>query len=294
MKIYFCTHHHTDQATSGADMYHYHLAELFTKWGWEVRSFSQQTGQVYKVGEVEVHPLRNHLDNEIWADAVITIPGRHLMIKRSKNVIVCKHNIGTENFRFDKWKILYCGEAVRQKVPMYCTRSFVWNPFNRYLNEQPIEQRGNVWLLVNCNPNKGGERLIELAKLCPGIQFRGILGDYGSQVLPKHPIDNLEYHSTGHDMTKHYKDAAGVLSLSQWEGFPTVLMEAMAFNLPVVALDIPGVRDVCADYASYGHSVADIAGILQGERFVLPSRPRAVEIEQNRDPDGLREFVSSL
>jgi glycosyltransferase involved in cell wall biosynthesis len=288
LKVYFCTYHHCSNGTSGADVYHYNLANLFVSWGWEVKALSQRTHTRYHVDKVLVCGLSDHIHNQLWADIIITIPYMHTLCKKGKPMFIVKHNIGPESFRFDNDYILYCGEAVRKELRIPCKDSFVWNPSNKFAGTELRGDKDGYWLLVNCNENKGGRRLIELAQRYPQKRFAGVLGAYGDQV--KGNLPNVEYWPNIEDMSVYYQKACGVLSLSQYEGFPTVLLEAMSFNLPLVVLDIPGVRDVCNNAARYYKNVSEID--LDDVDSSL-SIERANEVEYNRDFEGFKEWLKS-
>lgn len=287
MKVYFCTYNHTNKGTSGADIYHHNLAKLFLSWGWEVRSFSNQAKSRYDCEGVLVVPFTDHIHSQLWCDIIITIPNMHTQCRKGKPMFIVKHNIGQEQHRFDKDRIIYCGEAVRQELKMPCLDSFVWNPGNRFAGTE-LRPKGNYWTLINCNENKGGRLLPQLAELLPDYQFRGVLGAYGTQITSKLP--NIEYSPCVEDIQPYYLSAAGLLSFSKFEGFPTVLLEGMAHGLPIIARDIPGVRDACRDSAVYCESVYDMAEAIRAGQFP-ETVTRANEVEYNRDFEGFKRFL---
>ncbi len=245
MKIYFVLYTFTDSGTSGGDIYHYNLAQIMLKHGWQVRAVNNQATEIKEVGGVTVYPaaangINYHAENLEWCDTVISFPMLQKLARAGKKpVVFIKHNDTVEPFTFYEDKMIFCGEWVRRNSQLKCKADFVWNPVNRYFG---TDKRGNPdgpWILVNCNDNKGGKRLIELAKMCPEIKFAGVLGAYGKQIQEELP--NLEYWPSNPDMSAYYQRSAGLLSLSIREGFPTAVMEAMSHGLPVVGLRCPGV-----------------------------------------------------
>jgi glycosyltransferase involved in cell wall biosynthesis len=55
----------------------------------------------------------------------------------------------------------------------------------------------------------------------------------------------------GSDLLRHYLDSSIFILPSRWEGFPLVSVEAMSLGLPVVAFDIPALREV-TENGQYG------------------------------------------
>ena len=49
------------------------------------------------------------------------------------------------------------------------------------------------------------------------------------------------------NLIKHYESGSVFVSTSRWEGFGLSIIEAMSFGLPIVAFDIPGVREALDD-----------------------------------------------
>lgn len=295
MNIYIVSYSFTQFGTSGADVYHYNLALKLLEWGHTVRSVINQAKEPGNISGVETHPLSAHLLNVKWADLIITIPMLVSICKGAKRIIIVKHNIVPEPFDFSGHDILYCGEAVRQTLQMKCRKSFVLNPINRYkVNyECHLYEPDGPWVLINCNQNKGGALLIQLARLCPRVQFLGILGAYGSQI--KEDLPNLLYKESRAEMRTVYGVVACVLSLSEKEGFPTVILEAMGLGVPVIGLNrAAGFVDV----RGYGYNnINEIANVINGmtnERLWELSNEsiaRAKEIEDRRDYEGLRKFI---
>jgi len=297
MKVYICTNHHTSGGTSGADVYHHNLAKIMLGWGWEVRSLSTSANHIHDCEGATVVPKAEHIFAERWADIVITTPGMHLWCKKGKPMIVVKHNTHVEGWRFDSCRVLLCAHHLKA-LNMQCQSSFVWHPMNRYFG---TKERGDIngpWLLVNCNENKGGKKLIELAERLPHIKFAGVLGAYGNQATKVLP--NLEYWPLEQDMAAYWKKAKGHLMLSGFEGFPTTVMEAMSHGLPIIGnSECAGIVEVLSPYLC-GKSVTQEDWVKQIEfmedkgcwvGMSAESEHRAAEIEHLRDYEGLKNFL---
>ena len=125
----------------------------------------------------------------------------------------------------------------------------------------PTEQRKPTFVtLVNCNTNKGGKHLIEIAKKAPEIKFMGVLGGYDKQITDK-SYENLTYYPHTPNIKSVYEKTWVLLILSEWETYGRVAIEAMSSGIVVIACPLTGIKEACGDAAIY-HERDDIAGII--------------------------------
>jgi len=100
------------------------------------------------------------------------------------------------------------------------------------------------------SPEKGISTLVEAVKLNPELQFAAA-GAYDK-------IENLEntvpdnFRLLGYcgpdDLARFYNNARAIVLPSVWfEGFPTVLVEAMLHRKPIICSDIGGLSDIVDD-----------------------------------------------
>ncbi|WP_056969573.1 glycosyltransferase [Lacticaseibacillus thailandensis] len=101
--------------------------------------------------------------------------------------------------------------------------------------------------------HKGIDLLLEATRnLYPGwhINIAGS-GDDENMAVFNQLMDFWHLHDRVHfrgplkdaELTQHYEDAAIFASTSRWEGMPLVIGEAMAFGLPIVAMENTGSRE---------------------------------------------------
>lgn len=112
-----------------------------------------------------------------------------------------------------------------------------------------------VVFLGRVSPEKGIADLLELARRCaarpparrtwhPVIAGTGPLASRVERAARELGPEALTYLGFRSDPGAVYEDAAALVLPSSHEGMPLVVLEAFSFALPVVAYDIPGVRDV--------------------------------------------------
>lgn len=115
-----------------------------------------------------------------------------------------------------------------------------------------------VAFLGRVSPEKGIADLLELARRCAArppehrhwrlcIAGTGPLANEVSRAAGELPPGVLTYLGFQPDPGRVYAQAGAVVLPSSHEGMPLVVLEAFSWGLPVVAYDIPGVRDVVAD-----------------------------------------------
>jgi glycosyltransferase involved in cell wall biosynthesis len=125
----------------------------------------------------------------------------------------------------------------------------------------PTEQRKPTFVtLINCNANKGGKHLIEIASRAPDIKFMGVLGGYDKQITDK-SYENLTYYPHTPNIKAVYEKTWVLLILSEWETYGRVAIEAMSSGIVVIACPLTGIKEACGDAAIY-HERDDIAGII--------------------------------
>jgi glycosyltransferase involved in cell wall biosynthesis len=96
--------------------------------------------------------------------------------------------------------------------------------------------------LINLNENKGGDLLIDVAKQMPHVQFLGVIGAYGNQIIDR-TIPNITYVPSTPDIKTIYAKTDILLVPSKKESWGRVAVEAMASGIPVVANPTDGLKE---------------------------------------------------
>jgi glycosyltransferase involved in cell wall biosynthesis len=129
--------------------------------------------------------------------------------------------------------------------------STIVRPYVPFANFTPRDRdlpSGPVTLL-NCNDNKGGGILIELARRLRDVEFVGVRGSYDKQ-LEDVEIRNLRYRPTVEDPRPIYAGAGIVIMPSRSESWGRVALEAMASGVPVVCSKTHGLAEATGGAAA--------------------------------------------
>lgn len=121
-----------------------------------------------------------------------------------------------------------------------------------FLNKHGIRQGEYLLAVGRLTPEKGLEYLVEAAGRLPQVQQVVIAGASDHDSAYRELLESLDSnhkvvftgYTTGEDLRQLYSHARAFVLPSVNEGFPMVLLEAMAYGLPIVCSDIPGTRQV--------------------------------------------------
>ena len=149
---------------------------------------------------------------------------------------------------------------------------------------------GNYLLAVGrLTPEKGLEYLVEAANRLPQVSQVVIAGasDHDStyrELLGKMDTDKkviFTGFTTGEDLRQLYSHARCFVLPSVNEGFPMVMLEAMAYGLPIVCSDIPGTRQVELPEEDY-FTVRDVDSLCSAITRMLgtPIAPLHYDLEK--------------
>ena len=161
----------------------------------------------------------------------------------------------------------------------------------------------DVVCLINCNKNKGGELLKEIAYKMPNVQFLGVKGAYSNQIIDKTPPSNLTYIENQTDIINVYKKIGILIMPSVNETWGRTAVEAMASGIPVIHSESPGLVE-CVGGAGIVCSHDDVDAWIDAINRIINDRAyrerlrqngfkriKEIEIEQIR---GRQEFVNKL
>ena len=277
-------------------------------------------GKKYDVEFAAIHAMR---------DEILNSP-----LKNSKKIIWIHNDLKktefknyTENefrkfFGFDK--ILVISEKIRRDFEQFSTTSEeekkivrIYNPLdteeilaksNSPLKNYQFEKNVKTFVSVGTVfPQKGFDRLLKVHKqlLEEGFDHKIlIIGDgYDFENIKKLQFElKLTETSTllGYSENPYpYIKAADFYILnSRYEGFPTVLYEAITLKKKIIATDVSGVREMLDD-GNLGLIIENSEkGIYQGMKKALEKAEIFAEYEQNlesyRQPFNLKDSVEAL
>ncbi|WP_226063780.1 glycosyltransferase [Kaistella polysaccharea] len=239
------------------------------------------------------------------------------------------HNYTEEEFRkffgFDKimvisekiekdFKILAINEKEKQKIVR------IYNPLDTEeillkseVGSQKLEVenlKNEVAVFVSVGtvfPQKGFDRLLKVHKqlLDEGLEHKIlILGDGYDFENIKRLKEELEVSETAtllgfiDNPYPYFKKADFYILSSRYEGFPTVLFEALTLKKKIIATDVSGVREMLVD-GKLGLIVENSeAGIYEGMKQALQNAESFKDYEQNLEdykmPFNLKNSVSTI
>lgn len=149
---------------------------------------------------------------------------------------------------------------------------------------------GNYLLAVGrLTPEKGLEFLIQAANRLPQVQQVVIAGASDHDQTYREHLQALDIthkviftgFTSGEDLRQLYSHARTFVLPSVNEGFPMVLLEAMAYGLPILCSDIPGTRQVQLPQDAY-FSVANVDSLCEAitRQLSSPLAPMCYDLSQ--------------
>jgi len=160
--------------------------------------------------------------------------------------------------------------------------------------------------LINCNKNKGGELLKELARKLPNVQFLGVKGGYSGQIIDTSPPSNLTYIETQKDIRVVFKRTGVLIMPSRNETWGRTAVEAMASGVPVIHSESAGLVEcvggagiVCVhdDIDAWSDAIQRIIGdraYREQLRQYGFKRVEEIEIEQDRGRQELAVKIEEM
>ena len=158
-----------------------------------------------------------------------------------------------------------------------------------FLEKHGITQ-GNYLLAVGrLTPEKGLEYLVEAANRLPQVQQVVIAGASDHDSAYRELLERLDVNkkviftgfTTGEDLRQLYSHARCFVLPSVNEGFPMVMLEAMAYGLPILCSDIPGTRQVELPEEDY-FIVRDVDSLCDAitRQLAKPNEPQHYDLEK--------------
>ena len=167
-----------------------------------------------------------------------------------------------------------------------------------FLERHGIRQGGYLLAVGRLTPEKGFEYLVQAANRLPQVSQVVIAGTSDHDSAYRERLEDLDTghkvvftgFSTGEDLRQLYSHACAFVLPSVNEGFPMVLLEAMAYGLPILCSDIPGTRQVELPEQDY-FNVADVDALSTAITRLLdaPTQEHHYDLQQYNWDDIARQ-----
>lgn len=277
MKIVFFVHAWAGTHNSGAEWTAHHYAKYLHQRGCQISVILPEGEKTPEGEKFEfIKFIIGHYSNEFFltlknSDLIIThlnCTGNAINWSRHyrKQLVFLSHNDHDyRNIRFKPQNIhvVYNNKANMKNVEggQYPNDSIVCKPPIFADDVKYNRKHGQYVTLINCNENKGGKILIELAKRLPKIKFLGVLGSYGDQIQD-HTLKNLKYVPQTADVHLIYGKSNIILMPSDYESYGRVALEAAINRLPVICTPTDGLKE-CLGNAGLYYDRNDIDGMAK-------------------------------
>lgn len=309
MRILICPYNWLGRGmVAGGEIYLSRLCDYLLSKGHEIRCITRYKDTYehngitcYPQGEMDTLWNGNN-DHFAWCDIVIgqligdsfahNKTGQH-----NKPYVFIAHNHYTSYFiRWSKRPyIIYNAENTRKEtehmfgdIPNIVLRPFV---------KPQHSSKGDSITLINCNANKGGHILIELARLMPNREFIGVLGGYGDQITEILP--NLTYLPNGTDMELVWRQTGCLIVPSEIESYSQVALESINHAIPVICNDLPGLRenlDVAGIYIEQNKVPLYVKAIneLSKDKRHIINRANYLYLQSQRELESVNEWLLKI
>ena len=277
MNVVFFVHAWAGTHNSGAEWTVQHYAKFLHQKGCSIEVILPEN-QIYPDGEkfAFIKFITGYYSNEFFlalsnADVVFThLDNTGVAINWArhfkKHLIFLSHN--DHDYRIVRARqanisVVYNNKANEKNVGggPYPNPSIVCKPPIFPDDVKYNRKHGQNVTLINCNENKGGKILIELAKRLPKIKFLGVLGSYGEQIIDD-TYKNLKYVAQTPDIHLIYGKSNIVLMPSDYESYGRVALEAAINRLPVICTPTDGLKE-CLGAAGLYFDREDIDGMAK-------------------------------
>lgn len=252
LKVLAYIHGYPPTLCAGAERMVQTMLEHLVSKGHECAVLLTERTKPYELGGVKVS---NDLRLLEWCDVIITHLGTTSAaimqaLRLKKPCIHIVHNTTRHSNVAAKFKIcgvIFNNEYSKNTLNYFGNKSCVVYPPVRVSDYLVSDERKAYVTLINCNANKGGAQLVQLARMMPDVQFLGIHGYYEAQ--EKTPLPNLTYlppQSTVEAMREVYARTKILIMPSAYESWGRTAIEACSSGIPVIANPTFGLKESLA------------------------------------------------
>lgn len=159
---------------------------------------------------------------------------------------------------------------------------------------------GDRITLVNLNALKGGDLFWELARRLPDRRFLAVRGTWGNQIVPPHAPDNVDVVGPLQDIREAFRCTRLLVVPSRQEVFGRIALEACCSGIPVIASDLPGLREALGDAGTFvGRDdldgwIAAIRSFDDAARYTATSRASEEHARTLDDPERTDRLEDAL
>lgn len=255
----------------------------------------------YDLHGITVHPHKGR--NDPWpfvenADVVIT----HLentaragalcaMVKRPLVQVLHNTHPTTKTFLTGSTALAVFNSQWMADDFAYTGRQLIVRP--PVFAEEYRTKPGRAVTLINLNEAKGAHTFYALAERLPDVEFLGVVGAYGEQLI-RTDLPNVTVLEHGQDMRAVYSRTRVLLMPSSYESWGRVGVEAMCSGIPVIANPTPGLREALGEAGTFADRddidswQAELSRLLQPTAWRAASKrakTRAGELDPTVDLD---------
>lgn len=311
MHVVACVHWYVPHHNGGAEMMLHTMLRALAERGHQVDVLESRAplSEAYRhsgyvIDGIQVHPYRSDRDDmpaEIAsADVVVTHlenTQRAAILARwmGKPCFILNHNDHPNT-------MAWSGEQDLYQVYNSEWLSAALQPVPNWLIVRPpvisAEYRttpGDRVTLINLNQDKGALVLYALAERMPDVNFLGVVGAHGDQIV-RRDLPNVEIveHTKPHEMQALYGRTRVLLMPSIYESWGRCAVEALASGIPVIANPTNGLTEalgsagVFADREDLDEWETCLRHVLKPANWRTASRAakaRSAELDDIREAD---------